>query len=129
MEVTESLIDDYLHEVKEACSSNRYRVERNRNRADNNKLYREYIITKQVEKEIIMSLEVEDFSEIKPNEHKGFEYEDLYVFGKTVKLLERFGAEEKQVPLYIKINKLENGFVIFVSFHEEHHPLKYYFRR
>jgi len=38
------------------------------------------------------------------------------------------GSEEKTVSLYIKFNKLENCFVIVISFHEQKHPLTYYFR-
>jgi hypothetical protein len=71
---------------------------------------------------------VMDFSAILRNEHAGFERELLYVFGKDVRLLERYGTKEKTVSLYIKINKLENSFVIVISFHEQKYPLKYYFR-
>lgn len=79
-------------------------------------------------KEIILSLTEMDFSEILQNEHKGFEHEKLYVFGKDVNLLERNGTEDKKVSLYIKFNKLENCFVIVISFHEQKHPLTYYFK-
>ena len=69
-----------------------------------------------------------DFSGILQNEHKGYEQERLYVFGKDVTLLERSGSAEKQVSLYMKFNKLENCFVIVISFHEQKYPLTYYFR-
>lgn len=69
-----------------------------------------------------------DFSGILRNEHKGFEHEQLYVFGKDVILLERNGTEEKTVSLYIKFNKLDSCFVIIISFHEQKYPLTYYFR-
>lgn len=52
----------------------------------------------------------------------------LYVFGKDVKLLERTGDEEKTVSLYIKFNKLENRYVVVISFHEQRFPLSYYFK-
>ena len=54
------------------------------------------IIDEAEAKEIILSLTVMDFSEILQNEHKGYEHEKLYVFGKDVTLLERNGTEEKQ---------------------------------
>ena len=79
-------------------------------------------------KEIILDLGVMDFSEILQNEHKGFEHERLYVFGKDVILLERNGTEEKTVSLYIKFNKLENAFVIIISSHKQKYPLTYYFK-
>ena len=69
-----------------------------------------------------------DFSEILHNEHVGYEHERLYVFGKDVTLLERNGTEEKIVSLYIKFNKLENCYVVVISFHRQKHPLTYYFR-
>ena len=87
-----------------------------------------YVIDEAKAKEIILSLRVTDFSDILPNEHKGYEYERLYVFGKDVTLLERYGTEKKTVSLYIKFNKLEDRFVIVISFHEQRHPLTYYFR-
>lgn len=121
-------IEQYLSEVKGAVENNRYRIERNPKRQDNVNLFMNYVIDEAKAKEIILSLTVMDFSEILQNEHKGYEYEKLYVFGKDVTLLERTGAEEKIVSLYIKFNKLENCFVIVVSFHEQRHPLTYYFR-
>ena len=68
------------------------------------------------------------FRKFYTNKHVGYEHERLYVFGKDVVLLERNGTEEKTVSLYIKFNKLENCFVIVISFHEQKHPLTYYFR-
>ena len=79
-------------------------------------------------KQILLELDVLDFSEVRRNEHEGYENELLYVFGKDVKLLERYGDKEKTVSLYIKFNKLENCFVIVISFHEQRFPLKYHFK-
>ena len=105
-----------------------YRLDRNARRQDNINLFLDYVIDEAKAKEIILSLTVMDFSEILQNEHKGYEHENLYVFGKDVSLLERNGTEEKTVSLYIKFNKLENCFVIVISFHEQKHPLTYYFK-
>ena len=69
-----------------------------------------------------------DFSEILKNEHKGFENELLYVFGKEISLVERFGDGEKKVSLYIKINKIQNNYVFVVSMHEQKYSLTYYFK-
>jgi len=121
-------IEQYLFEVKEAVENNRYRLDRNAKRQDNINLFLDYIIDEAKAKEIILSLTVIDFSDILQNEHKGFEHERLYVFGKDVTLLERNGTEEKTVSLYIKFNKLENCFVIVISFHEQKYPLTYYFK-
>ena len=88
----------------------------------------DYVIDEAKVKEVILDLKPQDFSTILQNEHKGFEHEKLYVFGKDIILLERNGTEEKTVSLYIKFNKLENCFVIVISFHEQKYPLTYYFK-
>lgn len=121
-------IEQYLSEVKEAVSNDRYRLDRNARRRENINLFLDYVIDEAKAKEIILSLTAMDFSAILQNEHIGYEHERLYVFGKDVTLLERSGTEEKTVSLYIKFNKLENCFVIVISFHEQKHPLTYYFR-
>lgn len=121
-------IEQYLSEVKDAVEKDNYRIERNARRQDNINLFFEYVIDETKAKEIILSLTVMDFSEILKNEHRGFEHENLYVFGKDVTLLERNGTEEKTVSLYIKFNKLENCFVIVISFHEQKYPLSYFFK-
>lgn len=128
LKIDQKDIEQYLSEVKEAVEKDNYRLDRNVRRQDNINLFLDYVIDEAKAKEIILSLTVMDFSEILQNEHKGFEHENLYVFGKDVTLLERNGTEEKTVSLYIKLNKLENCFVIVISFHEQKHPLTYYFK-
>lgn len=121
-------IESYLCKVKEAVKNNRYRLDINSRRQDNINLFFNYVIDEQKAKDIILDLTAMDFSEILQNEHAGYEHERLYVFGKDVTLLERTGNEEKKVSLYIKFNKLENCFVIVISFHEQKYPLNYYFK-
>ena len=128
MLINKKSIEQYLADVKAAVRSNRYRIDRNINRLDNLNLFTDYLIDEAKAKKILLNLDVMDFSAILRNEHAGFEHELLYVFGKDVRLLERYGTKEKTVSLYIKINKLENSFVIVISFHEQKYPLKYYFR-
>lgn len=121
-------IERYLTEVKAAISKGNYRIETNKKRQANLDLYRNYVINEAKSKEILMRLTANDFCEVVQNEHKGFEHELLYIFGKDVKLLQRFGEEEETVALYIKFNQLENQFVIVISFHKQAHPLKYAFK-
>ena len=128
MNIGRKEIDCYLSEVKKAVKIGKYRLERNDRRQDNQDLFFNYVLDEQKVRKIILDLSVEDFSEVLQNKHKGYEYERLYVFGKDVTLLERFGSREKTVSLYIKFNKLENCFVIVVSFHEQRYPIKYYFK-
>lgn len=128
MNIGRKEIDCYLSEVKKAVKNGKYRLERNDRRQDNQDLFFNYVLDEQKVRKIILDLSVEDFSEVLQNKHKGYEYERLYVFGKDVTLLERFGSREKTVSLYIKFNKLENCFVIVFSFHEQRYPIKYYFK-
>lgn len=128
MNVTIEDVEMYLEDVKEAINAGRYRIAMNENRQDNWDLFVDYVISEEQRKQILLSLEAADFSEIRHNTHKGYEHELLYVFGKDVKLLNRFGSEEEQVSLYIKFNKLESLYVIVISFHKQKYPLNYKFR-
>ena len=128
MNVTIEDVEMYLEDVKEAINAGRYRIAMNENRQDNRDLFVDYVISEEQRKQILLSLEAADFSEIRNNTHKGYEHELLYVFGKDVKLLNRFGSEEEQVSLYIKFNKLESLYVIVISFHKQKCPLNYKFR-
>ena len=126
--ITQNEIKVYLEEVKEAIQNNRYRIERNSRRQDNIDLFVNYVIDETIAKDILLGLEATDFSEILRNEHRGYEHELLYVFGKDVELLERMGNTSKTVSLYIKFNKMENCYMIVVSLHEQRYPIKYYFK-
>ena len=128
MNITKEEIEIYLNEVKSAIRNNQYRIERNSHRRDNLNLFVDYVIDEEKAKEILISLAVNDFSEILQNEHVGYEHERLYVFGKNVELLERIGDNSKTVSLYIKFNKLDNCYVIVVSLHEQKYPMQYYFK-
>lgn len=91
LNITQNEIKVYLEEVKEAIQNNRYRIERNSRRQDNIDLFVNYVIDETIAKDILLGLEATDFSEILRNEHRGYEHELLYVFGKDVELLERMG--------------------------------------
>ncbi len=121
-------IETYLTEVKAAIRAGNFKIERNQKRRANLALYRDYVIDERKSKEILLQLTAYDFSQVLQNEHEGFRHEWLYVFGKDVKLLQRFGTEEEIVSLYIKFNKLENQLVIVISFHKQAYPLTYAFK-
>ena len=122
-------VENYLAAVKLAIKSHRYRLDMNIKRPDNRKLFQTYLLTEKDVENIILDLTAMDFSDAVHTDHVGFEHETLYIFGKTVLLTERFGSAEKLVSLYIKFNKLDNMFVIVVSFHEQRYPLTYYFKQ
>ena len=127
MEYSLQDIDAYLHDVKEAVQEGRFRLDLNTRRQDNRNLFLEYLLDMQMVEKILLSLSPWDFSEAVQNRHEGFEDEMLYIFGKTVRLIQRFREREENVPLYIKINKLTEGFVIIISFHRQQKRLKLYF--
>ena len=128
MNLSVSDVENYLEAVKCAVKAHRYRLDLNTKRPDNRKLFQTYSLTEEDAENIILDLNAMDFSDAVPNEHVGYEHETLYIFGKEVLLIERYGTAEKLVPLYIKFNKLDNEFVIVISFHEQRHPLTYYFK-
>lgn len=128
MNVTIAEIEKYLSEVKKSIITGKFKVEMNDLRQNNRDLFFDYVINEEQRKQILLNLTPYDFSEILPNEHKGYEYERLYVFGKEVKLLEKFGSKEVTVPLYIKFNKLSYGYVVVISFHKQRYSLSYMFK-
>ncbi len=77
MTVTFDDIVKYLEEVKAAINSGRYRIEMNDKRQDNQDLFMDYVISEEQRKQILLGLTPMDFSEIRPNDHKGFEHEML----------------------------------------------------
>lgn len=86
LDVTKNDIDIYLSEVKESIRNNRYRIEQNPRRQDNANLFLDYIIDESMAKDILLGLTATDFSEVRHNEHRGFEHELLYILVKTLSL-------------------------------------------
>lgn len=125
MTVTRDEVRIYLSEVKESVSAGRYQISP---RTKNQSLYIDYVFSEERCKEILMALEVDDFSDAVQNDHPQHPEEILYIFGKEVSLLPRQGGGEETVALYIKFNKLTNYYVIVISFHKQEYPLTYKFR-
>lgn len=91
-------------------------------------LFDEYLINEESVKSILLNLTVYDFCEKVQNKHANFNHEWLYVFGKEIDLIKRFEEKSEMVPLYIKFNKIEDKFLIVVSFHKQKYALVYYFQ-
>lgn len=131
MEQSVDEVNLYLDDLKQLVSSGKYTIARNKNRIDNENLFIDYVISEKLVKKILTELKAHDFCYTLQNEHENHKDEVLYVFGKEVSLSKRFGDEENDkhvVPLYIKINKINQKFVIVVSFHKQKYPLKYAFK-
>lgn len=126
--IDESEINDYLGEAKKLILDGKFRIALNSNRLTNLSLFDEYLINEESVKSILLNLTVYDFCEKVQNKHVNFNHEWLYVFGKEIDLIKRFEEKSEMVPLYIKFNKIEDKFLIVVSFHKQKYPLVYYFQ-
>lgn len=126
--IDESEINDYLGEAKKLILDGKFRIALNSNRLTNLSLFDEYLINEESVKSILLNLTVYDFCEKVQNKHANFNHEWLYVFGKEIDLIKRFEEKSEIVPLYIKFNKIEDKFLIVVSFHKQKYPLVYYFQ-
>lgn len=113
---------------KKLILDGKFRIALNSNRLTNLSLFDEYLINEKSVKSILLNLTVYDFCEKVQNKHANFNHEWLYVFGKEIDLIKRFEEKSEMVPLYIKFNKIEDKFLIVVSFHKQKYPLVYYFQ-
>lgn len=125
MNVTKDDIEQYLADVFIAVNAGRYQIAP---RQKNQDIYIDYVFSEEDAKNVILSLTVYDFSEAVQNEHSQHPEEILYIFGKDINLIPRFGNSEEKVSLYIKFNKLTNQYVIVISFHKQAYPLTYKFK-
>lgn len=126
MEIMEYQIERYLRDMGRIISNGSCNIALNRQK--NLDLFMEYVIDEERAKEILLDLKLTDFSHVLKNEHKGYEYENLYVFGKEIELLKRYEEGIEVVPLYIKINVIEDMYVAVISFHKQEYPLTYMFK-
>lgn len=125
MNVTKSDVEQYLSDVFAAVNAGRYQISP---RQKNQDIYIDYVFTEDDAKKVILSLTAYDFSDAVQNEHPQHPEEILYIFGKDINLMPRYGDSEEMVSLYIKFNKLTNQYVIVISFHKQEYPLTYKFK-
>ncbi len=125
MNVTKSDIEQYLSDVFAAVNAGRYQISP---RQKNQDIYMDYVFTEEDAKEVILSLTAYDFSDAVQNDHPQHPEEILYIFGKDINLMPRYGDSEEKVSLYIKFNKLTNQYVIVISFHKQEYSLTYKFK-
>ena len=125
MNVTKSDVEQYLSDVFAAVNAGRYQISP---RQKNQDIYMDYVFTEEDAKKVILSLTVYDFSDAVKNDHPQHPEEILYIFGKDINLMPRYGDSEEKVSLYIKFNKLTNQYVVVISFHKQEYPLTYKFK-
>lgn len=125
MNVMKDDVEQYLSEVFAAVNAGRYQISF---RQKNQDIYVDYIFTEEDAKNVILSLTAYDFSDAVQNDHPQHPEEILYIFGKDIRLVPRYGDSEELVSLYIKFNKLIDHYVFVISFHKQEYPLTYKFK-
>lgn len=126
---TRQEILEILQRIQDCIRDNQYTVAKNRNRKENIALIREYNITSEKLRCILLHIETEDFCHSLQNTNVGYEYETLYVFCPQITLFDLDG-EEKLVDIYTKFNIIDSdsgGWVVVISFHERNKPIDYPF--
>lgn len=127
---TKAQISAVLQKIQECVGAGKYSIAQNENRAENTALIREYNLTSEKQRHILLQIEIEDFCHTLKNTKLGFEHEILYVFCSRVTLY-NFEDEEKQLDLYTKFNIIDlptGSRVVVISFHERNKPVKFLFR-
>ncbi len=102
----------------------KFRIALNSNLLTNLSLFDEYLINEESVKSILLNLTVYDFCEKVQNKHANFNHEWLYVFGKEINLMKKV----KWFHCILSLIKIEDKFLIVVSFHKQKYPLVYYFQ-
>ena len=120
-----------LNKIKDCINDNQYIISQNQNRAENVQFINEYRLDEKKRKEILLSIEVDDFCHSLNNTNPGYEHEVLYVFCPQINLFDIFGVEEF-VDIYTKFNiieyKIDKKRVVTISFHKRNKPIAYLFR-
>ena len=83
---TKEEISAILAKIKDCIKNDRFTISLNENRQENINFIREYNIRSDIQKNILLNIEVEDFCHSLKNKKRGYEYETLYVFAPRVKL-------------------------------------------
>ena len=128
---TREEVEVILNKIKDCINDNQYIISQNQNRAENVQFITEYRLDEKKRKEILLSIEVDDFCHSLNNTNPGYEHEVLYVLCPQRNLFDIFG-EEEFVDIYTKFNiieyKIDKKRVVTISFHKRNKPIDYLFR-
>ena len=119
-----------LQRIQDCVRGGKYTIAKYENRKENLALIREYNLTSEKQRRILLQIEPEDFSHSLQNTKIGYEYETLYAFCSQVTLF-NFDDKEKLVDVYTKFNIIDmdrGSRVVAISFHERNKPIDYLFR-
>ncbi|MBE6146380.1 MAG: hypothetical protein E7171_07120 [Firmicutes bacterium] len=107
LKATNEEIDEYLEDVRRIIKKPNNLIMSD-NREKNKNFYKKYKYNRKKVIDVLNKLKKENFRYKTKNEHEAYEYEYLYVFSIYC---------NKNIEVYLKINKLTNK-VIIVSMHE-----------
>ncbi|MDK0709969.1 hypothetical protein P5E62_09110 [Clostridium perfringens] len=128
---TREEVEVILNKIKGCIKDNQYIISQNQNRLENIQFINEYRLDEKKRKDILLSIEINDFCHSLNNTNQGYEHEVLYVFCPQRYLFDAFG-EEEFVDIYIKFNIIEyrnsKKRVVTISFHKRNKPIDYLFR-
>lgn len=118
-----------LEKIKNCIRNGKYKVTLNTNRKENIFFMKQQKVDEVLRVKILLSLEIEDFCYSCNNTNKGYEYEKLYIFSKTI-LLQDISDTYCDVTVYFKFNIIESGkdMVIVISFHKLNKPIYHPFK-
>lgn len=129
MQITKEEVIKILEEVKACVHKGLYRISLNPNRIENEAFIAEYRLTTEKQKNMILALDIYDFSKIDRDRNNNIEI--LYFFGKEYELNHRDrGMENVEVYIKFTIKQRPNKkFILFISFHKANYPIQYYFKK
>jgi hypothetical protein len=128
---TREEIEKILEKIKSSILDGKYLISLNDNRSENLTFLETYNISKELEKALLLQIQIDDFCHSLRNRKIGFENELLYVFVPQVKLYNEQGVLEK-VDVYTKFNLIElrsGTRVVVISIHKRNKPIEYVFRK
>lgn len=127
---TKEEVAEILQRIGDCVRNGKYTIAKKENRQENLDLIREYNLTSEKQRRILLQIVIEDFCHSLQNTKIGFEHETLYVFCPQVKLYNLENIE-KLVDIYTKFNIIDTDTgsrVVVISFHERNNPISYLFR-
>lgn len=97
---TREEVEVILNKIKGCIKDNQYIISKNQNRLENIQFINEYRLDEKKRKDILLSIEINDFCHSLNNTNQGYEHEVLYVFCHQRYLFDAFD-EEEFVDIYI----------------------------
>jgi hypothetical protein len=116
--------------LQNCVREDKYIISKNENREENIEFIREYNLSSNRQKDILLKIQPEDFCHSLQNTNVGFEHEVLYVFCPQVNL-HNFEGIGECIDIYLKFNLIETvggNRIIVISFHKRNKSIEYLFK-